>query len=159
MKSQCGSARMRQTRTSPSVISKFHVTRGPIISIATNNSSYYDDIEVDMDPEKMLKPKDTNTFQATIQKVMPEGYWVTMPSGREAFFPAQDLGFLGGMEKLQQLFQHGQDVIVRVVTRDSSGQEVLSHKKPNPNKLDPPPKPLRKAFEGGHRPRSSSRYS
>lgn len=111
-----------------------------------------------MDPEKMLKPGDPNTFQATIRKAMPVGYWVTMPSGREAFLPAQDLGFLGGLEKLRQLFQPGQEVTVRVVTRGSSGREVLSLKKPDPNKPDPPPKPLRKEFEGGRRPRPSSRY-
>ncbi|MCO5593132.1 hypothetical protein L7F22_047138 [Adiantum nelumboides] len=139
----------------------FHVSSSPFLHNRFNNSSssYYDDIEVDMDPEKMLKPGDPNTFQATIRKAMPVGYWVTMPSGREAFLPAQDLGFLGGLEKLRQLFQPGQEVTVRVVTRGSSGREVLSLKKPDPNKPDPPPKPLRKEFEGGRRPRSSSRYS
>lgn len=124
-----------------------------------NSSAYYDDVEVDMDPEKMLKPGDPNTYQATIRKAMPVGYWVTMPSGREAFLPAQDLGFLGGLEKLKQLFQPGQEVTVRVVTRGGSGREVLSLKKPDPNKPDPPPKPLRKEFEGGRRYRPSSRYS
>ncbi|KAH7425645.1 hypothetical protein KP509_11G064000 [Ceratopteris richardii] len=111
-----------------------------------------------MDPEKMLKPGDPGTVQATIRKAMPVGYWVTMPSGREAFLPAQDLGFLGGLEKLRKIFQPGQEVTVRVATRGSSGREVLSLKKPDPNKPDPPPKPLRKEFEGGRRPRSS-RYS
>ncbi|KAH7438451.1 hypothetical protein KP509_04G015500 [Ceratopteris richardii] len=122
-----------------------------------NNSynDYYDDIVVDMDPEKMLKPGDPNTFQATIRKAMPVGYWVTMPSGREAFLPAQDLGFLGGLEKLRSIFQPGQEVTVRVVTRGGSGREILSLKKPDPNKPDPPPKPLRKEFEGGRRRRPS----
>ncbi|KAH7438453.1 hypothetical protein KP509_04G015500 [Ceratopteris richardii] len=108
-----------------------------------------------MDPEKMLKPGDPNTFQATIRKAMPVGYWVTMPSGREAFLPAQDLGFLGGLEKLRSIFQPGQEVTVRVVTRGGSGREILSLKKPDPNKPDPPPKPLRKEFEGGRRRRPS----
>ncbi|KAI5080161.1 hypothetical protein GOP47_0005640 [Adiantum capillus-veneris] len=144
----------------PEIRRCFHVSSFPSLQNRfnnTNSSSYYDDIEVDMDPEKMLKPGDPNTFQATIRKAMPVGYWVTMPSGREAFLPAQDLGFLGGLEKLRQLFQPGQEVTVRVVTRGSSGREVLSLKKPDPNKPDPPPKPLRKEFEGGRRPRSSSR--
>ena len=123
-----------------------------------NNNEYYDEIEVDMDPEKMLKPGDPNTFQATIRKAMPVGYWVTMPSGREAFLPAQDLGFLGGLEKLRQIFQPGQEVTVRVVTRGGSGREVLSLKKPDPNKPDPPPRPLRKDFEGGRR-RRPAQYS
>ncbi|MCO5600688.1 hypothetical protein L7F22_054803 [Adiantum nelumboides] len=121
----------------------------------SNYNDYYDDIVVDMDPEKMLKPGDPNTFQATIRKAMPVGYWVTMPSGREAFLPAQDLGFLGGLEKLRSIFQPGQEVTVRVVTRGGSGREVLSLKKPDPNKPDPPPKPLRKEFEGGRRRRPS----
>ena len=116
-----------------------------------------DDIEVDLDPEKMLKQGDPGTVQATIRKAMPVGYWVTMPSGKEAFLPAQDLGFLGGLEKLRQIFQPGQEVTVRVVTRGSSGREVLSLKKPDPNKPDPPPKPLRKEFEGTRRYRPSSR--
>lgn len=124
----------------------------------SNYNDYYDDIVVDMDPEKMLKPGDPNTFQATIRKAMPVGYWVTMPSGREAFLPAQDLGFLGGLEKLRSIFQPGQEVTVRVVTRGGSGREVLSLKKPDPNKPDPPPKPLRKEFEGGRR-RRPSQYS
>lgn len=130
------------------------------ICAAYNSSSsynvHYDDIVVDMDPEKMLKPGDPNTFQATIRKAMPVGYWVTMPSGREAFLPAQDLGFLGGLEKLRSIFQPGQEVTVRVVTRGGSGREVLSLKKPDPNKPDPPPKPLRKEFQGGRRRRPSA---
>lgn len=116
-----------------------------------NYSSYdpYDDVEVDLPPEKMLKKGDPGTYQATIKGVMPVGYWVTMPSGREAYLPAQDLGFLGGLEKLRKIFKEGDEVTVRVVTRGGSGREVLSLKIPDPNKPDPPPKPLRKEFLPG----------
>ena len=118
-----------------------------------------DDIEVDLDPEKMLKQGDPDegTQQAIIQDVIPVGYFCKMPSGKQAYLPAQDLGFLGGLEKLRQIFQPGQEVTVRVVTRGSSGREVLSLKKPDPNKPDPPPKPLRKEFEGTRRYRPSTR--
>eukprot|EP00250_Pteridium_aquilinum_P007586 c17263_g1_i1 orf=292-966(-) len=109
----------------------------------------FEDPQLDMPPEKMLKKGDPNTFQAVIKGVMPVGYWVTMPSGKEAYLPAQDIGFLGGLDRLRKIFKEGDEVTVRVVTRGSSGREVLSLKIPDPNKPDPPPKPLRKDFLPG----------
>lgn len=123
-----------------------------------NNYDPYDDVEVDLPPEKMLKKGDPGTYQATIKGVMPVGYWVTMPSGREAYLPAQDLGFLGGLEKLRKIFKEGDEVTVRVVTRGGSGREVLSLKIPDPNKPDPPPKPLRKEFLPGGAASRRRRY-
>lgn len=104
------------------------------------------EVVVDLPPEKMLKKGDPGTYQAKIRGVMPVGYWVTMPSGKEAYLPAQDLGFSGGLEKLRQIFQVGQEITVRVVTRGGSGREILSLKKPDPSKPDPPPRPLRDGY-------------
>eukprot|EP00250_Pteridium_aquilinum_P007435 c1714_g1_i1 orf=137-538(+) len=104
------------------------------------------EVQIDLPPDKLLNKGDPGTFQATIRGVMPVGYWVTMPSGKEAYLPAQDLGFPGGLEKLRQIFQVGQEITVRVVTRGGSGREILSLKKPDPNKPDPPPRPLRDGY-------------
>ncbi|MCO5607527.1 hypothetical protein L7F22_061724 [Adiantum nelumboides] len=109
----------------------------------------WEDPALDMPPHKMLKKGDPGTFQAIIKGAMPVGYWVTMPSGNEAYLPAQDIGFPGGLDRLSKIFKPGDEVTVRVVTRGSSGREVLSLKVPDPNKPDPPPKPLRKDFLPG----------
>ncbi|KAH7433803.1 hypothetical protein KP509_07G087000 [Ceratopteris richardii] len=118
---------------------------------SSNPGSYdpWEDPDLDLPLDKILKKGDPGTFQAVIKGVMPVGYWVTMPSGKEAYLPAQDIGLLGGLQRLQKIFRRGDEVTVRVVTRGSSGREVVSLKVPDPNKPDPPPKPLREDFLPG----------
>ncbi|KAI5058964.1 hypothetical protein GOP47_0025283 [Adiantum capillus-veneris] len=51
--------------------------------------------QIDMDPNKMLQPGDPNSMQAIIKDVMPVGYFVSLPTGRDGYLPADDLGFTG----------------------------------------------------------------
>ncbi|KAH7331762.1 hypothetical protein KP509_20G049300 [Ceratopteris richardii] len=83
-----------------------------------------------MDPNKMLQPGDPNTMQAIIKDVMPVGYFVSLPTGRDGYLPADDLGFTGGLAILRKLFKEGQEITVRIVCRGGAGREIVSVKKP-----------------------------
>jgi hypothetical protein len=85
---------------------------------------------VDLAPHKLLQKGDPGTVQAVIRDTLPVGYWVTMPSGKEAYLPAQDLGFTGGLAILERLFKVGQEITVRVASIGGGGREILSIKKP-----------------------------
>lgn len=85
---------------------------------------------IDMDPAKMMQKGDPDSHQAIIKDVMPVGYFVTLPSGRDGYLPAQDLGFTGGLAILRKLFQEGQEITVRIVCRGGAGREIVSVKKP-----------------------------
>ncbi|KAH7331760.1 hypothetical protein KP509_20G049300 [Ceratopteris richardii] len=86
--------------------------------------------QIDMDPNKMLQPGDPNTMQAIIKDVMPVGYFVSLPTGRDGYLPADDLGFTGGLAILRKLFKEGQEITVRIVCRGGAGREIVSVKKP-----------------------------
>lgn len=85
---------------------------------------------IDLAPHKLLNKGDPGTQQAIIRDVIPVGYFVTMPSGKEAYLPAQDLGFTGGLAILERLFKVGQEITVRVASIGGGGREILSIKKP-----------------------------
>ncbi|KAI5056978.1 hypothetical protein GOP47_0028796, partial [Adiantum capillus-veneris] len=85
---------------------------------------------IDLAPHKLLNKGDPGTQQAIIKDVIPVGYFVTMPSGKEAYLPAQDLGFTGGLAILERLFKVGQEITVRVASIGGGGREILSIKKP-----------------------------
>ncbi|KAH7415443.1 hypothetical protein KP509_14G043800 [Ceratopteris richardii] len=85
---------------------------------------------IDLAPHKLLQKGDPGTQQAIIKDVIPVGYFVTMPSGKEAYLPAQDLGFTGGLAILERLFKVGQEITVRVASIGGGGREILSIKKP-----------------------------
>ena len=85
---------------------------------------------VDLAPHKLLQKGDPGTVQAVIRDTLPVGYWVTMPSGKDAYLPAQDLGFTGGLAILERLFKVGQEITVRVASIGGGGREILSIKKP-----------------------------
>ncbi|KAH7332528.1 hypothetical protein KP509_20G092600 [Ceratopteris richardii] len=85
---------------------------------------------IDMDPKKMMEPGDPGAIQAVIKDVMPVGYFVSLPSGRDGYLPADDLGFTGGLAVLQRLFKEGQQITVRIVCRGGAGREIVSIKKP-----------------------------
>ncbi|KAI5079633.1 hypothetical protein GOP47_0005705 [Adiantum capillus-veneris] len=86
--------------------------------------------QIDMDPNKMLQPGDPNSMQAIIKDVMPVGYFVSLPTGRDGYLPADDLGFTGGLAILRKLFKEGQEITVRIVCRGGAGREIISVKKP-----------------------------
>ncbi|KAH7372391.1 hypothetical protein KP509_17G001400 [Ceratopteris richardii] len=86
--------------------------------------------KIDMDPKKMMQPDDPGAIQAVIKDVMPVGYFVSLPSGRDGYLPADDLGFTGGLAVLQRLFKEGQQITVRIVCRGGAGREIVSIKKP-----------------------------
>ncbi|MCO5609796.1 hypothetical protein L7F22_064028 [Adiantum nelumboides] len=86
--------------------------------------------QIDMDPNKMLQPGDPNSMQAIIKDVMPVGYFVSLPTGRDGYLPADDLGFTGGLAILRKLFKEGQEITVRIVCRGGAGREIVSVKKP-----------------------------
>eukprot|EP00250_Pteridium_aquilinum_P028098 c36580_g1_i1 orf=559-1233(-) len=85
--------------------------------------------QIDMDPNKMLQPGDPDSMQAIIKDVMPVGYFVSLPTGRDGYLPADDLGFTGGLAILRKLFKEGQEITVRIVCRGGAGREIVSVKK------------------------------
>ncbi|MCO5580739.1 hypothetical protein L7F22_034609 [Adiantum nelumboides] len=85
---------------------------------------------IDLAPHKLLQKGEPGTQQAIIKDVIPVGYFVTMPSGKEAYLPAQDIGFTGGLAILERLFKVGQEITVRVASIGGGGREILSIKKP-----------------------------
>ncbi|KAH7301410.1 hypothetical protein KP509_23G025000 [Ceratopteris richardii] len=86
--------------------------------------------KIDMDPKKMMQLDDPGAIQAVIKDVMPVGYFVSLPSRRDGYLPADDLGFTGGLAVLQRLFKEGQQITVRIVCRGGAGREIVSIKKP-----------------------------
>ena len=86
--------------------------------------------KIDMDPKKLLQKGDPNSMQAIIKDVMPVGYILSLPTGRDAYLPADDFGFTGGLSILQRLFKEGQEITVRIVCRGGAGREIVSCKKP-----------------------------
>lgn len=99
---------------------------------------------LDLAPERMLQPGDPGTYQVRIRDVMPVGYFVDMPNGREGYLPASDFGFTGGLFVLRKMFQVGHEVTVRITERGGGGREILSMHKPDPNA----PPPQRKIIGG-----------
>ncbi|KAI5059802.1 hypothetical protein GOP47_0026121 [Adiantum capillus-veneris] len=85
---------------------------------------------IDLAPHKILNKGDPGTQQTIIKDVIPLGYFVTMPNGKEAYLSAQDLGFTGGLAILERLFKVGQEITVRVASIGGGGREILSIKKP-----------------------------
>lgn len=85
---------------------------------------------IDMDPKKMMAPGDPGAIYAVIKNVMPVGYLVSLPSDRDGYLPADDLGFIGGLAILQRLFKEGQEIIVCIVCCGGAGREIISIKKP-----------------------------
>ena len=83
-----------------------------------------------MDLKNLLKKADPNSMQDIIKDVMPVGYILSLPTGRDAYLPADDFGFTGGLSILQRLFKEGQEITVRIVCRGGAGREIVSCKKP-----------------------------
>ncbi|KAI5061741.1 hypothetical protein GOP47_0024246 [Adiantum capillus-veneris] len=86
--------------------------------------------QIDMDPNKMLQSGDPNYMQAIIKYVMPVGYFISLPTGRDGYLPADDLGFTSGLAFLHKLFKEGQEITVLIVCRDGAGRKIVSVKKP-----------------------------
>ncbi|MCO5581943.1 hypothetical protein L7F22_035832 [Adiantum nelumboides] len=61
--------------------------------------------QIDMDPKKIMQEGDALAIKAVIKDVTPVGYFVSLPSGRDGYFPADDMGFTGGLAILQRLFK------------------------------------------------------
>lgn len=89
--------------------------------------------KIDLDPAKLLKKGDPSTVQAVIKDIIPVGYFLAMPNGKEGFLPSTDFGFSGGVVILQRLFKVGQVLTVRVVRVGSGGREILSMRKELPS--------------------------
>lgn len=85
---------------------------------------------VDLDPAKCLKKGDPGTVQGIIKDVIPVGYWVTCPNGKDGYLPATDLGITGGVVLLERLMKVGQEITVRVDSIGGGGREILSMKRP-----------------------------
>lgn len=89
--------------------------------------------KIDLDPAKLLKKGDPSTVQAVIKGIIPVGYFLAMPNGKEGFLPSTDFGFSGGVVILQRLFEVGQVLTVRVVRVGGGGREILSMRKEMPS--------------------------
>ncbi|KAI5073477.1 hypothetical protein GOP47_0011490 [Adiantum capillus-veneris] len=85
--------------------------------------------QIDMDPNKMLQPRNPNSMKAIIKDVMPVGYFVSLPTDRDGYLPADDLGLIGGLAILRKLFKEGQESTVHIVCRGGAGREIVSLKK------------------------------
>lgn len=83
---------------------------------------------IDLSPEKLLKKGDPGTLQGIIKDVIPVGYFVTLPNGRDGYLPATELGITGGLALLERLFKVGQEITVRITERGGGGREILDIK-------------------------------
>ena len=106
------------------------IRREPISQAQRNAELEEEAKRIDLAPHKLLEKGEAGTMQAIIKDVMPVGYFLTLPTGREGYLPALDLGFTGGIVILERLFKVGQELTVRVVRRGGGGREILSMKKP-----------------------------
>eukprot|EP00250_Pteridium_aquilinum_P002379 c12577_g1_i1 orf=328-918(-) len=106
------------------------IRREPISQAQRNAELEEEAKRIDLAPHKLLEKGEPGTMQAIIKDVMPVGYFLTLPTGREGYLPALDLGFTGGIVILERLFKVGQELTVRVVRRGGGGREILSMKKP-----------------------------
>ncbi|KAI5081337.1 hypothetical protein GOP47_0004522 [Adiantum capillus-veneris] len=106
------------------------IRREPISQAQRNAELEEEAKRIDLAPHKLLEKGEPGTMQAIIKDVMPVGYFLTLPTGREGYLPALDLGFTGGIVILERLFKVGQELTVRVVRRGGGGREILSIKKP-----------------------------
>ncbi|KAH7299321.1 hypothetical protein KP509_24G005400 [Ceratopteris richardii] len=106
------------------------IRREPISQAQRNAELEEEAKKIDLAPHKLLEKGEPGTMQAVIKDVMPVGYFLTLPTGREGYLPALDLGFTGGIVILERLFKVGQELTVRVVRRGGGGREILSIKKP-----------------------------
>ncbi|KAH7299318.1 hypothetical protein KP509_24G005300 [Ceratopteris richardii] len=106
------------------------IRREPISQAQRNAELEEEAKNIDLAPHKLLEKGEPGTMQAVIKDVMPVGYFLTLPTGREGYLPALDLGFTGGIVILERLFKVGQELTVRVVRRGGGGREILSIKKP-----------------------------
>ncbi|MCO5561568.1 hypothetical protein L7F22_015188 [Adiantum nelumboides] len=106
------------------------IRREPISQAQRNAELEEEAKRIDLAPHKLLEKGEAGTMQGIIKDVMPVGYFLTLPTGREGYLPALDLGFTGGIVILERLFKVGQELTVRVVRRGGGGREILSMKKP-----------------------------
>lgn len=93
----------------------------------------------DLDPAKLLKKGDPDTVQAIVKEVIQVGFFVDLPSGKEGFLPARELGTTGGVALLEKLFKVGQEITVRSVRIGGYGRDVVAIKKDTP--VDLPGRP------------------
>eukprot|EP00250_Pteridium_aquilinum_P002559 c12783_g1_i1 orf=337-897(-) len=107
-----------------------HIRREPISQAQRQAEMEEEARRVDLDPAKCLKKGDPGTVQGIIKDVIPVGYWVTMPSGKDGYLPATDLGITGGVVLLERLMKVGQEITVRVDSIGGGGREILSMKRP-----------------------------
>lgn len=106
------------------------IRREPISQAQRNAELEEEAKKIDLAPHKLLEKGEPGTMQGIIKDVIPVGYFLTLPSGRDGYLPALDLGFTGGIVILERLFKVGQELTVRVVRRGGGGREILSMKKP-----------------------------
>lgn len=93
----------------------------------------------DLDPEKLLKKGDPDTMQGIIKEIITQGYFVTLPEGREGFLPQRELGCIGGIPLLSKLMKVGQEITCRAVRVGGYGRLVIAIKKDTP--VDMPDRP------------------
>ncbi|KAI5058803.1 hypothetical protein GOP47_0026973 [Adiantum capillus-veneris] len=104
--------------------------REPISQAQRNAELEEEAKKIDLAPHKLLERGEPGTMQGIIKDVIPVGYFITLPNGKDGYLPALDLGFTGGIIILERLFKVGQELTVRVVRRGGGGREILSMKKP-----------------------------
>lgn len=111
--------------------SSIKASRREPISQAQRNAELEEEAKkVDLAPHKLLEKGEPGTMQGIIKDVIPVGYFLTLPNGKDGYLPALDLGFTGGIVILERLFKVGQELTVRVVRHGGGGREILSMKKP-----------------------------
>lgn len=123
-------ARQLSPCTTPTHAQRRYIRREPISQAQRQAEMEEEARRVDLDPAKCLKKGDPGTVQGIIKDVIPVGYWVTTPNGKDGYLPATDLGITGGVVLLERLMKVGQEITVRVDSIGGGGREILSMKRP-----------------------------
>lgn len=111
----------------------------------------------DLDPAKLLQKGDPDTIQGVIKEIITQGYFVTLPEGKEGFLSSRELGCIGGIPLLSKLMKVGQEITCRAVRVGGYGRLVIAIKKDTP--VDMPDRPYQGFRQGpGDRDLPSRRW-
>lgn len=93
-------------------------------------------LRIELHPSKLLQKGAPGTVQAIIKDVIPVGYFLTLPNGKEVYLPYTELGCSGGVVLLERLYKVGQELTIKVIKNTQGGRD-LARIKPDPTDLPP----------------------
>lgn len=85
-------------------------------------------LKIELHPSKLLQKGTPGTVQGIIKDVMPVGYFVTLPTGKEGYLPYTELNCSGGVVLLEKLFKVGQEITVKVIRNTKGGRDICKIK-------------------------------